>query len=144
MKRDKLVNEVMTMLLAGNGKIAKNLQQQFNRASYSIEENTNAGFYVKFITGNSVLKLDSDVTFNFGDVIGNTAAGNSFGFVLFIEHGRIKMLEGYSYAADFPSEGGLVELKYDQIEPHDVEKVFENAVAASDNASKKKKFFGLF
>lgn len=144
MKREELINEVMPLLLAGNGKIAKKLQQQFNSASYSIAENTNAGFYVQFNIGNSVLKLDSDVTFNFGDVIGNTAAGNPFGFVLFIEHGRIKMLEGYSYAADFPSEVEPVELKYDQIEPHDIEKAFENAVVASDNAFKKKKFFGLF
>lgn len=123
------------------------LQKSYNNnssASYSIEENTNAGFYVKFISGNSVLQLDSDVTFNFGDVIGNTAAGNSFGFVLFIEHGRIKILEGYSYEADFPSEVAPVELKYDQIESHDVEKMFEHAVAASDNAAKKHNFFNLF
>jgi hypothetical protein len=74
-------------------------------------ELSGVGFYTYFETPKN-LAID-DLSVRFGDVAAKIRdLKNGAGFVIYIEHGLLKMLEGYTYDEPWPKEVADFELSY--------------------------------
>jgi hypothetical protein len=96
-----LERDVLDMLLAGDDRTLQALRKQLPSCAVQKRENTGVGFFTYFDTGDSD-PVDS-INLRFGDVIGDIEGlQEGAGFVLYVEKGRLTMLEGYSYGEQWP------------------------------------------
>ena len=103
-KLTSLENEVLDMLLDKSGEPFVTVRQQLSQAVVAKREFTGVGFYTHFNlpTGLSIRYDLPDMTI--GDVgaeFSNLRHGA--GFVLFIRHGVVDILEGYTYDEPWPT-----------------------------------------
>ena len=105
---------VLTKLFSGNHPVLGALLKQVHSAAVCSREMTGAGFFTYFDLPNDVLSADMKPgKVQFGDVDA-IIPGLEFGagFLVYIQDGRIKMLEGYSYDEPWPMEIMEFELRF--------------------------------
>jgi hypothetical protein len=111
---------VVDKLLAGAHPTLAVLRTQAERARLISREYTGVGFYLDFEVPPDAPTLSSVAAFAFGDVEATIdGLQNGAGFVLFVEGGRLSMLEGYSYDEPWPAEARKFTLSYHQ-EPRQI------------------------
>jgi hypothetical protein len=112
---------VLDKLLAGNHPVLASLRRQAADAELIRRERTGVGFYCHFAIPLDIPAAPVATDFTIGDV---TAAvdglAHGAGFMLFVEDGRISLLEGFSYDEPWPSEVGGYRLTYIS-EPRELE-----------------------
>lgn len=112
---DKLIGDVMDMLLAGNDEMRCQLRKQYEIAKIVNEEYDAVGFYIDY----KVDKFQLDTkkypeSFSIGDVYGTVnGVFGAVGFVLFVTNGFIKCLEGYTVFDNWPENDENIKLSYD-------------------------------
>jgi hypothetical protein len=107
----ELERAVLTKLLAGEHPLLEQLRNQIPKCRVSRRELTGAGFYADLDVGDS--PAADDVNLRFGDVIAEIEGmAHGAGFVLYIEHGRLSMLEGYGYDDPWPNTITRYTLQY--------------------------------
>lgn len=99
----QLEDDVLNMLLAGDDPVLAVLRAQLERSKRT-RRFSGAGFFADFFVAKETPRLAGAASFSFGDVIG-AVEGLQYGagFVLFVEEGILKMLEGYSYEEPWPA-----------------------------------------
>lgn len=126
---NKLFDDVMNMILAGDDIVLQNLRKQYENSSLSVEM-TQVGFFVDFIVDEKVSKEKiSSKNFHIGEVSGRVSDKEyGVGFVLFVEDGLIVMLEGYTLECDvWPSEEKIT-LHYDPKREEMIEQLREQSI----------------
>ena len=114
-----LEEAVLQMLLAGDHPILKKLRRQLEHCHASRREVSGAGFYTTIEVSDAVEAIP-DSCLRFGDVIAQIdGLHHGAGFLLYVEHGRIKMLEGYSYDEVWPGSIAGFRLEYSSGEGRD-------------------------
>ncbi len=102
---ERLVDDVMKMLLSGEHPVLKILASQYEAASLSGLELTGVGFFANFNVPLGAPRIAGDKSLYFGGVHADIdGVRNGAGFVLHIERGSISFLEGYTYDQPWPSE----------------------------------------
>jgi hypothetical protein len=105
-----LEEQVLEMLLRGNDQVLDVLRQQVKGAQVSSREMTGVGFFTSFEVPAEAPRVKARPKFELGDVNGTADNVNhGLGFLLFVNDGALKMLEGYTYDEPWPDEvRGLV------------------------------------
>lgn len=110
-KPTELEYAVLERLLAGRYPLLEQLRKQLTVCHVSRREMTGAGFYTYFDVGD--VPVADDTTVRFGDVLAEVQGMvHGAGFVLYVEHGRLSMLEGYGYDDPWPTEITAYTLRY--------------------------------
>ncbi len=107
----QLERAVLEKLLAGEHPLLEQLREQLPVCHVSRREQTGVGFYTYFNVGDAPGADDANV--RFGDVLAEIEGmAHGAGFVLYIEHGCLSMLEGYGYDDPWPNTIGAYTLRY--------------------------------
>lgn len=107
----ELEREVLNKLLEGDHPLLMQLRKELSICRVSRRELTGAGFYTHFDV--DVTSGATDIKLRFGDVIAEISGMvHGAGFVLYVENGRLSMLEGYGYDDPWPSTITGFTLKY--------------------------------
>jgi hypothetical protein len=111
-----LETEAIRLLLAGEHPVLAQLRRQVDQIAGINRQFTGAGFYTTFELGSDVPGLPGLPRFAISDVSGSLGGtANGACFVLFIEAGKIKMLEGATFGFEdkWPSTVSTFKLGYD-------------------------------
>lgn len=109
MKHEKLILEVVKMFASNHPEIL----EQYNNAN-KVVRSDDYGFFVDFTFVNEPENLIDD-TKPLKDVGGKNQSGDSIiDFLLFIENGKIQMLEGSSYD-EWPDSDDEITVCFDEI-----------------------------
>lgn len=128
MIHEKLVKDVMNMLLDGESDLLQIIRKQYNIANIKSVEDTGVGFYINFEVPDIGLKLQSPIdSISFGDVYGiYDGIFGAVGFVLFIRNGFLSCLEGYSNIGDlWPADDNAIKLCYSTQGERDISNLFK-------------------
>ena len=108
-----LERAVVNKLVAGKAEVFRVLRQQVSVAQVLKRELSGVGFFTEFSVPPDAPRLPGSPTFRFGDV-GAEIKGlqHGAGFLLLIEDGRLKMLEGFSYDEPWPDDVSSFTLHY--------------------------------
>ena len=101
-----LEKDVLEMLLHGDDKFLLNLRRQLEFVVVKNRDFSKAGFFTNFHISNlcKIKDIKSNLTFKIGDIHADIEGLNhGAGFLLYVEDGLIRMLEGYSYDEIWPS-----------------------------------------
>jgi len=110
----------MSLLLEGEHAALATLREQFTVARVTFREMTGVGFFTRFVLPSGVPVLSPPTSFAFGDVYAELEGlRHGAGFVLFVEQGRLYMLEGYSFDEPWPDSVGSFRLCYTKGEARD-------------------------
>jgi len=102
MELTELERAVLAKLLAGEHPLLAQLRKQLPNCRASRRELTGHGFYTDLDVGDTPEAADVKVIVN--DVVADIEGmPDGAGFVLFVEHGRLSLLEGYGYDDPWPS-----------------------------------------
>lgn len=108
---------VLDKLLAGPHPILNALRRQLTGLTVKRRERTGAGFFTEFsVAESSAPASTSSSKLRFGDVqatIGGLQHGA--GFLLYVDGGLLRMIEGYSFEEPWPEEIKAFTLSY--VEP---------------------------
>jgi hypothetical protein len=109
----KLERAVLDKLFAGESELFHIFRQQFSAAQVAERELSGVGFFTEFSVAPAAPRLPGGPTFRFGDV-GAEIKGlqHEAGFLLLIEDGCLKMLEGFSYDEPWPDDVSSFTLHY--------------------------------
>ncbi len=109
----RLEMEVMRMLLDGDDEVLSALRKQLARCNVKSRELTGVGFFTTFIPAQSDDVLSRVKSFKIGDVFAEIEeTKHGAGFLLYVENGKIDMLEGYTFDEPWPGEIGEFKLRY--------------------------------
>ena len=104
--------KVLDLLLAGDLDVLRTLRQQLDVASVSQREWTGVGFFTYLDVPSGCVPVSSPANFTISDVSG-TLSGVECGSVLFVNNGRLAMLECHTWGVGVVSEGVVLdELHY--------------------------------
>ena len=107
----ELESSVLTKTLEGDHPILRQMREQVRCCRVRNREFTGVGFFTYF----DCRECDpiDDLNARFGDVIAELPGlKNGAGFLLFVENGRIVMLEGYTFEEPWPSDVSTFALRY--------------------------------
>lgn len=108
MELNKLEIEVLKLQLKGSDKLLVDLKNQLQHIKVIKRELTGSGFYTSFFNDSLSSIEDCDDLLGdmkFGDVCAEIEdLKNGAGFLLYVENGKISMLEGYSYDEPWPEK----------------------------------------
>jgi hypothetical protein len=108
----ELERAVLDKLLSGEHPVLNALRPQLEECRASSRKMTGCGFFTHLDVGDT--RAAGDVKLIFGDVSAEIEGmAHGAGFVLFVEHGRLSMLEGYSYDDPWPDTITSYALEYD-------------------------------
>jgi hypothetical protein len=98
----ELEQAVLTKLLMGDHPLLRQLRDQLDGCRVSLRELTGVGFYTYLDVGDMpVLK---DINVRFGDVAAEIQGmAHGAGFVLYVKHGKLSLLEGYTFDDPWPT-----------------------------------------
>jgi hypothetical protein len=124
MNLTKFEKAVMDKLLHGEHFLLEKLRIQLAQCYVSKREFTGVGFWTDFKV-NSKLAY-GNVNFHLGDVHANVVGvQHGIGFVLFIEHGLLSNLEGYTYDEPYPENITQYTLYYETGDERKVTALFD-------------------
>ena len=104
---------VLALLLAGDEPGLPELRSQLAASLVSRREHSGVGFFTHFDVPPSVPSLGLKRRVVLGDVHGRLrAVEHGVGFLLFIDDGRLAMLEGFTYDDPWPTPEEALELGY--------------------------------
>ena len=114
MELNELEWSVLKKLLDGDHPALKSLRAQLPHLTVMKREYTGAGFYSGFAVSDATLRAPlRPGRLIFGDVEGSTPKLiHGAGFLLYIDDGRLHMLEAYSYEEAWPTETSEFSLQY--------------------------------
>jgi len=99
---------VVGALLAGDREELAILRQQVQHAVVSNRKHTGVGFWTYFVVQPSAPRLANSGRLRLSDVGAVVQdVQHGAGFILWVEHGAIDCLEGFTYADDWPKEPKL-------------------------------------
>ena len=111
---EALENQVMRMLLEGDGPTLEVLRYQFAVAKRRPREMTGVGFFLEFDVPEEAPRLPGNVSLRFGDVIAEIEGiQHGAGFLVFVDDGVLTMLEGYTYDEPWPNVITSFKLQHD-------------------------------
>jgi hypothetical protein len=114
----KFEQDILAKLLDGEHPILEQLRKQLPACRVNRREYTGVGFYTYFGVDNALSA--NDVKMCFGDVLAEIEGiVHGVGFVLYVEHGRLHMLEGYGYDESWPVTITSYVLRYSTGEARD-------------------------
>lgn len=121
-----LEHAVLDKLLAGDHRVLEGFRGQLRRTLVKSREFSGKGFFTELVQPSSEPAVAMPARVRFGDVIAELEGSNlGAGFVLFIDGGRMTMLEGYVFDGAWPwGEPRIRELRYER-EPRDLTKLVE-------------------
>lgn len=100
---NKLVHEVMELLLAGDELIIAALRAHYVTAKIETIELTGVGGYINYSVPEAAINLPETLDFCYGDVEGQIVSlKNGVGFLLWIKRGVLDCLEFYTYDEPWP------------------------------------------
>ena len=107
-----LEKEVICKLLSGTDTSFEVLRRQFESAVILDRRMTGVGFFTTFSLPENVETLD-DQTLRLGNVVADIPGLQSgAGFLLFVEHGKLCQLEGYTFGDEvWPDEISVFKLR---------------------------------
>lgn len=101
---EELEQEVMKMLLSGDDPVLLKLDEQYKLSQIERRKMTGVGFFIDFLLPGGTSLLENKQSFQLSDVKAEIEGlENGAGFVLFVQDGKLSMLEGYSYDEPWPS-----------------------------------------
>ena len=107
----ELERAVLAKLLAGEHALLEQLRSQLARCQVSRRELTGHGFYADLDVGEA--PVAAKVKVSFGDVVAEIEGmPDGAGFELYVENGRLSVLEGYGYDDPWPSAIASYTLRY--------------------------------
>lgn len=110
----RLERAVLEKLLLGDQEALELLRRQLATAQVVHREMTGAGFLTRLVVSQSLPAADIPSKVYLGDVVAEVEGLRyGLGFILFIEHGRLALLEGYTHQENWPASLGRWRLKYD-------------------------------
>lgn len=95
MKHKEFEQKVMKMLIAGEGEPYQTLQKQYEQAIVVKREFTGVGFFTDFKISDELV-TNSKMYARVDDVQVNCSDGQMYLFILYVNDGKIRALEGYS------------------------------------------------
>jgi hypothetical protein len=129
-----LERKVMQAFIDGEDDILSILREQLEAIVVVNREMTGVGFFTTFVVSDEVRRAD-DRSFKLGDVIANISGlAHGAGFLLYVEHGALHMLEGYTYDEPWPKEISAFELTYRSGDQRDLEAL--RKILHGDNAER--------
>lgn len=109
---NKLEKSVLDKLLFGDIEVLEYLRKQLAYIKCCERQMSGTGFFTEFTISEKKFFIPN-LTFKLGDVYANIDALEfGAGFLLYIENGFLSMLEGYSYAENWPLQIDYFELGY--------------------------------
>jgi hypothetical protein len=94
---------VLDLLLTGTHPVLRLLQTQYSVCTVADRKMTGFGFYTELSLPRDTQRIPNAPSFKLGDVVASMdGLRNGAGFLLYIEHGAITLLEGYSYDEPWP------------------------------------------
>ncbi len=109
-----LEEAVLSKLLSGEDPRLRLLRQQLVRIRVARRQMTGVGFLTELEVPPEAPSAPLPPKVRIGDVIADVdGLQGGLGFVLFIEDGRLALLEGYTYHEDWPEGLERWRLKYD-------------------------------
>ena len=107
MKHDKILEKVINLFKEIEKD--KKLNEQFEHAKMK-EIETECGFYVNFLKIPETMKKEKNLKLDY--IYGNYEKNKpAVGFIIYMEKGKIKMLEAYTFGnADWPEDDEKIEL----------------------------------
>src|ERR1700760_4770705 len=112
MAMNDLEPAVLNLLVAGKHPILDALRGQLPKLSVSTRNLTGVGFFTTFDRPQTDPSTPA-VNLVFGDVEASFAGlSHGAGFVLFVESGKLHMLEGYTYDEKWPASARSFTLRY--------------------------------
>ena len=107
-----LEHAVLEAILAEDTVLARGLRGQLAGITVVSRQHTGVGFFTYLAVAADAMPLDPPESTAFGDVSA-TIPGlvDGAGFVVFVEAGRLTMLEGYCYQEAWPTEITAFELQ---------------------------------
>ena len=114
-----LERAVLVKLLEGDHPVLSSLRSQLKASRVIGREFTGVGFFTNLALGeNGSERIAGDL--KFGDVIADIdGLRHGAGFLLYVENGALKMLEGYSYDEPWPQKISAFKLSFMQGEERD-------------------------
>jgi len=109
-----LEREVLEKLLAGEHPVLEALRRQLASISVVEREQTGSGFFTKLSTIPSAAAAQVQTSsLRFGDIEATMdGLSHGAGFVLYVDDGRLTMLEGYSYEEPWPEHVEKFSLRF--------------------------------
>ncbi|MBZ9864247.1 hypothetical protein LB515_02550 [Mesorhizobium sp. CA15] len=114
MPLNALESAVLQKMLDGDHPVLRALRNQLGKLSVESRKYTGSGFFVSLLVENGVPPVNIPRNHvRFGDVHA-TIDGLAYGagFILSIDHGYMRVLEGYSYEESWPENVAHFSLKY--------------------------------
>jgi hypothetical protein len=114
MNLEPLESAVLEDLLDGNHPVLAALRDQIAGLSVVERERTGTGFFTKFETPPATKRAPvSTESIRFGDVVASIdGLANGAGFLLYVDGGLIRMLEGYSFEEPWPEHVRRFSLRF--------------------------------
>jgi hypothetical protein len=113
MNPSPLERAVVGMILFGEHPVLEKLRSQWEAASVHSRELTGVGFYANLEVPMSVQSLSSKNRFAFGDVLVDFPELTApVGSVLFVDEGRLSVLELYTHGEPWPEDDSRFALRY--------------------------------
>ena len=107
----ELERAVLARLLEGRHRLLEQLREQLPNCRVTRRELTGVGFYAYLDCADAPRANHANL--RFGDVVAQIGGmADGAGFVLYVEHGRLYMLEGYGYSDPWPNRIGGYALQY--------------------------------
>jgi hypothetical protein len=104
---------IMNALLDGSGEDLAVLREQAKRSEVAGCEDTGVGFYTRFAVASDAPQLRTLQRRHLGDVLAAVdGVEHGMGFVLWIDHGQLDCLEGYTYDEPLPAHPRLLGWHY--------------------------------
>ena len=96
---EKFEKEVMDKLLENDRPSKRILKQQYEKSNVESRWFSGKGFFTSFSIAEDAPKIESPKSLQI-DEVGGKINNIDVGFILFIEDGKIKTLEGFTYGDD--------------------------------------------
>jgi hypothetical protein len=78
------------------------LREQYKKARVVSRDFTGVGFFTDFELAEDAPQITEEVAYGYGDVTAIIGGIHGYGFVLFIQSGRMTCLEGYTWQDEWP------------------------------------------
>jgi hypothetical protein len=110
---ESLERDALQHLLQGDDPTLAILREQLKRATPKQREMSGVGFFTEFEMPDAVPRIAGDPSTRFGDVVADIEGlAHGVGFLLFVDAGKLTMLEAYTFGEPWPETVGHYNLRY--------------------------------